>query len=299
MNMKISTDNGTIRNVFGDVEAVRLIAEAGFDGIDYTFYGIDPNNDILALPDDERYALAMEVKKTAEECGIDFPTSHAALSLRYDEGKDSKNYQDILRSMEFASWIGCKQMVVHTLRFPLNEKDRDAKELVLNKQFVGDLLEYAEKLDLNLVMENLFRRDNKRQCYFGHHGTPEELNAFIDEMNHPRLRACCDLGHCALTGCEPEDFIRGMDAERLTVLHVQDTDYKSDTHTIPYLGKHNWDAVTDALAEIGFKGTMNLEVLHFYEEFPADLLPAALKMAAASARKLADMVEQKMENKQV
>ena len=48
--MRISTDNGPIRNMFGDVKAVEMIAAAGFDGIDYTFYDISKENDILALP---------------------------------------------------------------------------------------------------------------------------------------------------------------------------------------------------------------------------------------------------------
>ena len=32
--------------------------------------------------------------------------------------------------------------------------------------------------------------------------------------------------------------------------------------------KQNWDKITDAIAQIDFKGYMNLEVLHFYEMFP-------------------------------
>ena len=38
---------------------------------------------------------------------------------------------------------------------------------------------------------------------------------------------------------------------------------------------------------------MNLEVLGFYRKFPQNMVPAALKMAAESARYLADMVEEK------
>ena len=38
--MKISTDNGILRNTFGDLEALRMIRQAGFDGVDMTFYDI-------------------------------------------------------------------------------------------------------------------------------------------------------------------------------------------------------------------------------------------------------------------
>ena len=42
--MRISTDNGPIRNMFGDVKAVEMIAAAGFEGIDYTFYDISKSS---------------------------------------------------------------------------------------------------------------------------------------------------------------------------------------------------------------------------------------------------------------
>ena len=119
------------------------------------------------------------------------------------------------------------------------------------------------------------------------------MNAFVDMLDSPRYEVCCDVGHCALTGVEPELFISGMNNKRLTMLHIQDTDYRDDTHTIPYLGKHNWDAITDALAAIDYQGYFNMEVLHFYEQFPDEMMPFALKMAADVGRKLGDIIDMK------
>lgn len=292
--MKISTDNGTIRNLFGDVKSTQMIAEAGFDGIDYTFYDIDKDNDILALPDAQRHALARDVLACAKDNGIVISQAHAPMAYRPEDTFGSKAYDDVIRSMEFAAMLECPQIVVHTIAFP--REDRTIDRRARNLDFMRALLPYAEQFNINIGVENLFTRDKKRKCFFGRNGTPEELNSFIDELDNPRFVACCDLGHCALTGVEPEVFISKMDAKRLTMLHVHDTDYLSDSHTIPYLGKHDWEAITDAIAKIGFTGMMNLEVLHFYEEFPKELIPAALRMAAASARLLADKVEAKLGN---
>ena len=289
--MRISTDNGPIRNMFGDVKAVEMIAAAGFDGIDYTFYDISKENDILALPIEEMRALAHEVKAAADRCGIAIPVAHAPFGFKYTDTKDSYAFEEVVRSFEFAHILGVKKIVVHTIKFPY--EDYKADVWAFNRQFMLDLLPYAEKFDLMIGIENLFIRDKKRARYVGHNGTPEEVNAFIDSLGSDRFCACCDLGHCALTGREPEEYIRGMSGERLTMLHVQDTDYMSDTHTIPYLGKHNWDEITSALAEIDYKGYMNLEVLGFYRKFPASMVPDALKMAAQAARHLADMVDEK------
>lgn len=289
--MLISTDNGTIRNAYGDLAALRLIHEAGFDGIDYTFYGIDPADDILNYPDEQRYALAMKLREYAEKVGLAFPQSHAALAMKYDEDKDSKNYKDILRSMEFAHWLGCKQIVIHTLRYPRETYPDLYNEY--NRKFMLGFLPLAEEYDLDIGVENLFYRDTRRACYEGRHNTPTSMNAFVDSLGSDRFKVCCDLGHAAITGEEPELFIAAMNNQRMTMLHVQDTDYQGDRHVLPFMGKQNWDAITDALAAIDFQGYFNLEVLHFYEMFPRDLLPSALRLAADAARHLAQEVEKK------
>ena len=290
--MKISTDNGPIRTLFGDVKAVEMIAQAGFDGIDYTFYGADPQNTILALPQADMRALAADVRACADSLGVVFPQTHAPYQFKATDDAQSDSFQAVVRSMEFTALLGCKQIVVHTIKsFPAGIGE--AEQWYINRRYMRMLLPYAEEYDLLIGLENLFVHDPKRGCYNGHNGTPQEINAFMDSLDSTRFRICCDLGHAAITGTEPEAFIRGMTSQRMTMLHVQDTDYRSDTHTLPYLGSQNWEEITSALAEIGFMGFMNLEVLHYYNRFPKAMIPDALKLAAASARTLAAMVEEK------
>ena len=287
--MKISTDNGVIRNLYGDVEAVRLIHEAGFDGIDYTFYDMIPEQDVLEWPDEQRKRLADEVAACAASVGLSFPQSHAPYLYKLTEDRQGKHYQDVVKSFEFCARINCKQMVIHTLKFPLDTPKETVDQI--NLEYLRSFLPYAEEYDVNIGVENLFNYDSIRRCYRGQHGTPEEMIRFMDRLDSPRFVSCCDVGHCALTGCEPEDYIRGMSADRLTMLHVQDLDYLDDQHLIPYMGMLHWDEITKSLAAIGFKGTLNLEVLHFYDRFHKNRIPAALQMAARTARSLADKVE--------
>ena len=288
--MIISTDNGTVRNALGDIEALRLIREAGFDGIDYTFYGIDPEADILALPDAERKALAGDVAAAAKDLGLVFPQAHAPFRYQLTESRTDKHYTDILRSFEFCARIGCGQMVIHTLKLPPGTDAETADSV--NKEYMRSFLPYAREYGVRIGVENLFVRDEKRGCFLPQHGDPRAMNDFVDSLNDPMFTVCCDLGHCALTGCEPEAFIAGMSPDRLTMLHVQDLNYREDQHLIPYAGKLDWDAVTAALAGIGYRGAFNLEVLRFYEAFPKALLPDALRLAARVARHLADRVEE-------
>ena len=65
--MKISTDNGIMRKRFGDLKAAEMIHEAGFDGIDYTFYEMDePEEDLFAREPAEWKRIADEVIHTRE-----------------------------------------------------------------------------------------------------------------------------------------------------------------------------------------------------------------------------------------
>lgn len=288
--LKISTDNGSVRNAFGDLEALDRIAAAGFDGVDFTFYEMNREHDLFALPTEQRADMARRIRERADQLGLAFPQAHAPFRYRHGEGEDSENYQAVLNSIEFASRIGCPQIVIHTLKFDKSTVSvQEADDI--NRRFLRSFLPAAEQWNVNIGVENLFHYDSKCDRFNGWHETPERMNAFVDSLESPRFKVCCDLGHAAITGVEPQAFIAGMDPDRLTMLHVQDTDYRHDTHTIPWLGKQNWEAIAEALARIGYRGFINLEVLYFYEAFPVRLYDAALRMASAAAHELAALVE--------
>ena len=271
-----------------------MCKEAGFDGIDYSLFKMKPDNDILNLPDGERQALAYELRDYAEKIGITFPQAHSDFELKYGEGKDHIHYHNLLRSLEFASWMGIPQIVVHTVKNGIPE-DEDFDVLAYNRPFFSELIPIAEKLNIKIGMENLFRKKpNGNFNYVGVLGTAEEMNEYRDSFNTDVFVTCVDIGHAAIVGVDPAEFIRGMSKDKLTMLHVQDTDFKSDKHWLPFMGKHDWDSITSALAEIGYEGNMNLEVLHYYDRFmDHDLMQSSLCHAAKVARYLADEVEAK------
>ena len=69
------------------------------------------------------------------------------------------------------------------------------------------------------------------------------------------------------------------------------TDLMRDSHMLPYLGKHNWDDITKALAEADYQGDFSLEVFNFTRNIPKEELPLALKLASRIAHYLIDWVE--------
>jgi sugar phosphate isomerase/epimerase len=190
--------------------------------------------------------------------------------------------------------MGVPQIVVHTVKYGIPE-DESFDVYEYNRPFFSDLIPIAQKLNLKIGMENLFhKKPNGNYNYVGVLGTADEMNAYRDSFNTDVFVTCCDIGHAAVVGVDPAEFIRGMSKDKLTMLHVQDTDNKGDKHWLPYMGKHNWDSITSALAEIGYDHNINLEVLHFYDRFKdRDLMQSALCHAAKVARYLADQVEAK------
>ena len=77
-----------------------------------------------------------------------------------------------------------------------------------------------------------------------------------------------------------------MPKNLVQVVHLHDTDGKTDGHWIPYQGIHNWDNIIKALAEYNFNGEMNLEVIHSFDNLPNELIAPALKYTATVGREM-------------
>ena len=99
-------------------------------------------------------------------------------------------------------------------------------------------------------------------------------------------------GSVALCNREPEDAVRIIGHDRLGSLHVHDVDYLDDLHTLPGCGKINWDSVCRALAEVGYKGSFNLEADNFYLGFLGDHFDLCAKFMADATKIYADKIDE-------
>ena len=66
-------------------------------------------------------------------------------------------------------------------------------------------------------------------------------------------------GHSNFCGEKPADAVRLVGGEYLGSLHVHDNDGKADQHLRPGFGNIDWVDFSNALAEIGFEGSVNFE----------------------------------------
>lgn len=276
--MKTILDFYDLTRRFGDFEAAKMVKAAGYDGLDYPFYGS------LPLKDEAHFQA---LKEHLDALGLICPQAHAPFTMRHgmEFSESQEEYAAVLRAFRISRILGVKQIVVHALNLPEGSSEEEFNQY--NFAYYKSLEPYAKEAGLKIAVENLFHRDRKRGYLVGVLGTPDRLCRMVQSLGEG-FTACIDLGHAALTGMEPEDFIAGMTPGVLGCLHVQDVDYKEDRHTLPFVGDLHWYKIMESLKAIGYDGHFTYEILSFLRRFPDDLYSEALAFTYTVAKKLTE-----------
>lgn len=278
--MKIVKDTMRLEKVFGIEKAIDLIADAGFDGLDYT------DNECRSFENDYK-EFAKLVRDKAESQGLAIYQTHAPTptGLLKKGGMDFVKERTV-RSIEFAGLLGAEAAIVHPIQDPLH-KLGDKSVYERNMDYFRHLLPYCEKYNVKIAIENMCKTNPKTGVVLdGVCAHPLEFMQYLDDLNSEYATGCLDTGHCAATGREPYDLLRIMGNKRITCLHIHDNDYKSDMHYLPYTVSHDWDEFCKALAEIDYKGHFTMEACNFIVKFPDDFVPTALKFECDVAKYL-------------
>lgn len=284
--MLFSDQTGALTKRYGPIRAVEMMVDAGFPAVDFSMF----QTNSAPFTDDYR-EVAKELLCISERTGVKFVQAHAPF------GGGMDNYLSKLvplfpRAFEFCHILGIPNIVVHPIqtgRYYGNEE----KLYDMNMKFYSALEPLAKQNGVKIAIENMWRnhpithRIEDDVC-----APPEELVRYYDSLGNPdAFTICLDIGHVGLCGREPERAIRTIGRERLGCLHIHDNDYVNDLHTLPGVGRINWEAVTEALGEIGYAGVFNMECDGFLDNFPEEHIPTALRFEADTARVLAGKVE--------
>ena len=266
---------------------IKLLAEAGFDAYDITLCGMYKNDEHWANLDSYKEE-AYRLRALADGCGIVCNQSHAPFpSSVGDEEKDRIIFGKIVRSMEVASILGAKIIVVHPKQH-LKYAEHIGELFEMNVEFYKSLIPYCEKFGIKIATENMWQHNkNNNSIIDSTCSRPGEFCDYIDAVGSEWLVGCLDIGHAALVGTSIPDFIRAMGKNRLQALHIHDVDYIVDSHTLPYTLKIDYDEVAATLAEIGYEGDITFEAMKFFKKFPAEVLPEAARLMCAVGKHLA------------
>ena len=241
-------------------EILDASARIGFDGVE-----LNLNEESLKLPRKKRKAIA----EKATSLGLELPSLCTGLFWKFNlAGPDEKTREmgvEILKKgCGFASDIGSKIfLVVPAVAVPevsYREMWRLSKESILKAAPA------AEEHDVILGIENVWNRF----LY-----SPLEFRRFIEEINHPNVKAYFDVGNIYFLGF-PQQWIRHL-SDLIVCVHVKDFLRSSLQFRQLLEGDVPWLEVMKALREIGYDGFLNVEV----SPYPGHPLKAAMDSKAA------------------
>ena len=117
-----------------------------------------------------------------------------------------------------------------------------------------------------------------------------EFCELIDTVDSPWLVGCLDIGHASLMGANIPLFIKTMGANRLQALHIHDTDFVHDSHTMPFIQKIDFHPIMLALKGVGYRGDITFEAGTFFQNFPDELLLDAAKLMCSVGKYFASHI---------
>ncbi len=296
--MRVSTVTDVLARTYGEAEALRRLAEIGYDAVDFSMFNYPPDQGLLVSPMEEFLAYFQRLKAAADQAGIAVGQVHAPMAAFPDTPEKLEKYSFLaLRGIEAAGALGSPYVVVHPLIWPGCVYDvGHAENKQMNLDFFSRLMPTLRRCKVQLGIENMFAWDAERQRICPTVvSSAEEMAEYIDTLNalagEELFVACLDIGHATLTGlAPPEEMLRVLGA-RTRLLHTQDTNGISDLHTAPYFGGAvHWDAVCQALQEQGYSGTLSFEADSFLMRMPPSLYMDAERMLYAIGRRLADKI---------
>ena len=167
--------------------------------------------------------------------------------------------------------LGARVAVIHPSA-PGKAGDGDTYEAL--EESIARLLPVAEETDAVLTLENIPSAL----------GRAEPLAAFVERIDHPRLKICIDTGHALIT--EGENTRSGV--ERLAPLcaatHLHDNDGRNDAHLIPGEGAFEWPSFFTTLDARRYSGTLALELRRKEEPYARTLADAARAIKAIKSQ---------------
>ena len=204
---------------------------------------------IQALSDKRVGAL----KEVAKRYGLEY-TLHAPFAdiniASPSKAILSASLKRLKESMAFASQLDVKVWVFHPGAKTGISQFYPGAEWKQNTESLQELYAHAEKLGLNIALENL-----PGKYWFMMH-TPEEFMRFYRETGLP-LGIALDLGHANLEG-QIEPFFKLL-ADKIVHVHASDNDGSDDQHLGIGKGKIDYEAFKQQIARIGYDKTVVIE----------------------------------------
>lgn len=300
--MKISTGTLGVIRTYGLENGLPILAEAGFEAIDYPLYAAVMNWDDELFLDPSSPAFAEHFKaiaKTIRSCGLELRQCHAPYTIN-DFTLYPQLQEHSIRAIYAAGYMECPYIVAHPVMMPeFSFGKNKAQALQTSLDYFSAMVPALKDTGVTMCIENLCLTDPVTKKEVPNYGTePEDLCDVIDNLNDiygPHFAACLDTGHAVLTGLDPCHLANVL-GTRIRVLHIHDNGGVTDDHLIPTRGIINWKEFAAALGASGYSGTFNFESNKYFMDFSKDTYSRETFRQACNllyniGRSLADIAE--------
>ena len=266
-------------------EFIDFAAAQGLDGIELTV------GDALAPEITE--AECKKIAEYAKSKNIGLRTLASGFfwgcSLSADDETERQQAVEFGKKyIRIANWIGAETILVipgstRVAWEPGRPVVSYANAWANSTKSLKELLPVAEKLNVNLALENVWNRFLL---------SPMEWKFFLDQFESDKIGIYFDLANCCIYG-RPQDYIEIL-KDRVKAVHVKnfsETDCAGGLHGFGddiTVGEVDFEAVKKALAAIGYKGTMTAEMIPF-SRLPDLVLPDE-ELAIFTVQKLKEVI---------
>lgn len=252
-------------------DCLKLAKDAGFGGIELNY---DLENDLSPRAGTADYHA---IRRMADRIGIQISGLCSFLFWPYpltsnDPVKRERGLELAGKIAQAAHDLGVENVLVvpGAVHIPWRDDHEPVPNDVCDRrarEAIGKLAGSAEKLKVYLNIENIF--------FNGYLMTPMEMNAFVDSFGSPHVRVHFDTGNISMFQY-PEHWISVLGGRTRNV-HLKEftrkgTDFSLEAFRPLLDGTTNWPAVTDALAQVGYRGFLTFEYFHPYPHYPEALV---------------------------
>jgi len=288
---EISISTVLLQKKYGDMRALEIAKEAGFDAVDFNLevYG-GGENCIYHRSWDEFETYFTNLKKKADELGIKIGQTHGrGLTFTPDEERNDFIRFVTERDIKATKLLGAPACVIHSVSPLKYGKVSGDMMRDLNQKMFGEFIPWAEEAQVKIAQETFGNVTVDGEKILDFFGNVHELKAQHEQLPTEWKTLCMDTGHVNLATAfgvmPPEDAIRFF-GDAITLTHLHDNNTFTDQHLPPRMeGTINWENVFDAFEEIGYKGTYNFE-LHMY--YFGDLMEEYVRFLGKYLRKFVD-----------
>ena len=217
-------------------DGLRLIERLGFDGVEVCLENPD------LAPDDLTEAQALSVGSLINELGL-HPHS---VSYHKDYIYHDLELDRTKRAIALTPAFGTDLFVFAGTRKRTGDEQEWARmvertrELADTAEACGVIL--AEEFEPGFIV-----------------GSTAELLRLFDQVSSPHLAANLDLGHVFLCDPDPLEAIQQV-GERIVHCHIENMATGVHQHLLPHEGDMDLAAYLEALARVGFRGGLALDL---------------------------------------